>query len=170
MRSQSLDERALLLLGLLSRQDLHGYQLNHFIEHGLGCPVHLPRPTAYALLDKMEQMGLIESHQEQEQNRPPRKVYHLTDSGREQFLTLLTDHLTQIRPEAFSEVALLFLEDLPSTQQQQVLKNRSEALGLQLSHLSRHAQGNLALERSRVLLEAEKNWLDSQIHTFKEEQ
>ena len=54
-----LDERELLLLGLLKREEMHGYQLNQFLEHQLGSVVPMKRSTAYFLLNKLSKRGLV---------------------------------------------------------------------------------------------------------------
>ena len=71
-------ERKLLLLGILHRHEMHGYQLFEYIDQGLSACTDLTKPTAYYLLNKMAEDGWITEEQVQEGNRPPRKVYHLT--------------------------------------------------------------------------------------------
>ena len=44
-------ERELLLLGLLRRREMHGYQLSEFLDTHLGLFFHLKKATAYNLLD-----------------------------------------------------------------------------------------------------------------------
>ena len=87
----SWDERALLLLGALMIQSQHGYQLNDFIER---CRVAvMKKPTAYAILDRLAGAGHISVNVEQEGNRPPRKVYTITQSGQALFYDLLRANL-----------------------------------------------------------------------------
>ena len=62
--SARMDERTLLLLGMLRIESQHGYQLNEFIEHNLGRVTDMKKPTAYALLDRLEQSGAITSRLE----------------------------------------------------------------------------------------------------------
>ncbi|HYB01600.1 MAG TPA: hypothetical protein VED37_15385 [Ktedonobacteraceae bacterium] len=45
----AMDERMLLLLGLLKAQSQHGYQINEFIEHNLKRMIDMKRSTAYSL-------------------------------------------------------------------------------------------------------------------------
>ena len=46
-------EKKLLLLGLLRSQEMHGYQLNEFIENSLPTCIEIKKPTAYYILNKM---------------------------------------------------------------------------------------------------------------------
>ncbi len=73
-------ERELLLLGLLRGQEMHGYQLNEIISR-VNRYIELKKATVYFLLDKMDNSGWIKRTDEQEGNRPPRRVYHLTAEG-----------------------------------------------------------------------------------------
>ncbi|HET8628279.1 MAG TPA: PadR family transcriptional regulator, partial [Thermomicrobiales bacterium] len=76
------DERALLLLGVLMTQSQHGYQINDFIERTLCNVTAMKKPTAYLILDRLAAAGHVSVRSEQQGNRPPRKVYTVTDSGR----------------------------------------------------------------------------------------
>ena len=76
-----MDERALLLLGMLRAQSQHGYQINEFIERNLSRVTDMKKPTAYAILDRLARDGYVRVHSEQEGNRPPRNVYYLTVNG-----------------------------------------------------------------------------------------
>ena len=76
-----MDERELLLLGLLKREEMHGYRLSQFLEHQLGSVVPMKRSTAYFLLNKLSQQGLIREESDREGRRPERRVYRLTPDG-----------------------------------------------------------------------------------------
>ena len=52
---------SVLLLGLLTTQSQHGYQINEFIEHNLGRVSLMKKATAYALLTRMEAAGLVQA-------------------------------------------------------------------------------------------------------------
>lgn len=119
------DERVLLLLGLLTSQDRHGYEINEWIEKQLHCVTDLKKATAYQLLDRLEQHGLITSRLEQYGQRPNRKVYSLTAAGQAHFLALLTaqaGHTAALRlPD---NVPVLFWEHLSAAQQKAALQAR----------------------------------------------
>lgn len=128
------DERVLLLLGLLTSQDRHGYEMNEFIERQLSCVTDLKKATAYQLLDRLEQHALIESHAEQHGARPTRKVYRLTAAGHDHFLRLLR---AQIREEEGlilpGNVPIMFCEHLPSDELLTALRERIEKLEQRLA-------------------------------------
>ena len=154
-------EKKLLLLGLLRRQEMHGYQLNEFIDNNLSLCTDLKKPTAYYLLDKMAADGWISAASEQEGNRPPRRVYRLTETGETAFQQLLRENLAQYDPVNFSgDIGLAFLdwlapeEALPllTAQKQQAAERlkmvqaipvHGGSLQLIFSHQMRHLQAEL---------------------------
>ena len=106
-------EHKLLLLGLLSRQEMHGYQLFEFIDRDLSVCTDITKPTAYYTLNKMAQDGWIAEDQVQEGNRPPRKVYRLTQVGEAASQRLLRENLSAYLTPSFSgDIGLAFLDAL----------------------------------------------------------
>ena len=124
-----MDERELLLLGLLMRQEMHGYELNHFLEHRLDSLFALNRSTAYFLLDRLAQRGLVEAELEREGRRPERRVYRLTSDGKSTFQSALREHLADYKPGRYpDEVGLLFLAMLPVQEQRSLLQEKLKAV------------------------------------------
>lgn len=161
-----MDERTLLLLGMLRIESQHGYQLNEFIEHNLGRVTDMKKPTAYALLDRLEQSGAITSRLEQEGSRPPRKVYTITGQGQALFHRLLRETLASAAPYIIAgDVGLMFLDALPLSEALPLLQQRLEAVREQVNQLSKvpaHKIGlgvDLAIEHQLVLLRADETWL-----------
>jgi DNA-binding PadR family transcriptional regulator len=161
-----MDERTLLLLGMLRIESQHGYQLNEFIEHNLGRVTDMKKPTAYALLDRLEQAGAITSRLEQEGNRPPRKVYAITEQGRQLFLRLLSETLASAEPYVIAgDVGLMFLDALPLDEALTLLEQRLQAVRAQVAEIEQvpaHPLGlgiDLAIEHQAVLLRADEAWL-----------
>jgi DNA-binding PadR family transcriptional regulator len=154
-------DRKLLLLGLLRRQEMHGYQLHEFIDQNLALCTDLKKPTAYYLLDKMASDGWLITETEQEGNRPPRRIYRLTHEGEEAYQRLLRENLAHYDPVNFpGDMGLAFLDSLDAnealtllTQQKQELETRLQeiqdvpvhqgSLQLVFSHQKRHLQAEL---------------------------
>ncbi len=137
-----MDERSLFLLGILMAQSAHGYQINDFIEKTLIQVTDMKKSTAYALLDRMSRAGLVTVHSEQEGNRPPRKVYSITDEGRRAFYDLLRNNLTALDAPVYKgDMGLLFLDYLPSNEAADHLRMRLAHLQSQmdtLQHATKH--------------------------------
>lgn len=118
-----MDERALLLLGLLKAQSQHGYQLNEFIERNLGWVTDMKKPTAYALLERVCRDGFATMRTEQAGNRPARKVYAITPQGEAAFLDLLRTTLASAeRSEIPGDIAIIFLDQLPLAEARALLE------------------------------------------------
>src|SRR5689334_24991696 len=106
-------DRELLLLGLLRRAHMHGYQLHEFIERDLATCTDLKKPTAYFLLDKMTRLGWITQREEREGNRPARRVYQVTAAGEAQFQQLLRENLSGSATTRFTgDIGLIFADTL----------------------------------------------------------
>lgn len=73
------------LLGLLLDKPAHGYDLSRRFAptSALGDVIHLSPSHLYALLARLERNGLIAGEMQDAGNHPQRRVYQLTDSGRE---------------------------------------------------------------------------------------
>ena len=74
-----------VLLGLLMSRPRHGYELYQTFEAELGRVWQIGMSQLYAHLHQLEETGQVAAHTEPQEGRPPRKVYHLTESGRAAF-------------------------------------------------------------------------------------
>ena len=158
-------ERELLLLGLLRQSGMHGYKIIEFIERDLAMCTDLKKPTAYFLLDKMAQSGWILWTEEREGNRPPRRIYQITDEGETQFQKLLHESLAKYEPHKFTDdIALAFSDGLPQTEMLKLLGQRRDALQIvvETTRLIPPHQGfvQLMIDHQLVHLESELRWMD----------
>jgi DNA-binding PadR family transcriptional regulator len=174
--AQRWDERALLLLGVLMTQRRHGYQINDFIERRLCQVVSMKKPTAYALLDRLAAAGHISVSIEQEGNRPPRKVYTVTGSGRALFGELLQRNLASLDAPTFAgDIGLMFLNHLPLPEAIACLRQRLARLDALLADSAAvppHGGSltlNLALDHVTTLRRADRAWLGATIARLEEE-
>jgi DNA-binding PadR family transcriptional regulator len=165
-------EKKLLLLGILRRQEMHGYQLNEFIDNNLALCTDLKKPTAYYLLDQMAKDSWITAELTQEGNRPPRRVYRLTEAGEAAFQQLLRENLAEYEPVNFpGDVGLAFVdwlapqECLPLLETQ---KQKAQARLDEIAAIPAHA-GSLGLIFLHQIhhLQAELAWLEKVIETVK---
>jgi len=167
-------ERELLLLGLLQRQEMHGYQLHEFIDSYMQTCVDLKKSTAYYLLEKMAREGLIVPSEEREGNRPTRQVYSLTPAGEEEFLHLLRKNLSSYLPTLFpGDTGITFLDDLPRAEALALLQQRRTTMAQELDRVEQapaHTGSlQLMIEHQIVHLRSELDWLDHVIHHLTEE-
>jgi len=161
-------EKKLLLLGLLRTQEMHGYQLNDFIDTSLAICVDLKKPTAYYLLNKMYCDGWITCKEERAGNRPPRRVYTITPAGEIAFQRMLRESLSDYKPVQFrGDISLAFLDSLPPVETLSLLRKRHLAIKRQLQMAQTipiHSSSlQLLIEHQIRHLSAELDWLDEVI-------
>jgi len=75
------------VLGLLQARPLHGYQLHQMLSDpaGLSRVWRVKQARLYALLERLEAEGCISSTLQPQEDRPTRRVYQLTEGGRQAF-------------------------------------------------------------------------------------
>jgi DNA-binding PadR family transcriptional regulator len=159
------DERILLLLGLLTTQSQHGYQINEFIEHNLGRVSLMKKATAYALLTRMEAEGLVEAEAGREGNRPTRRVYSITPRGtalmEEMLATVLEQPVDGLPP---GDIAIMYIHFLDPESSIAALEKRVATMDAQIQELAatpKHPNVigvDLAIERRVGLLRADREW------------
>jgi len=97
------------LLGFFRRQPRHGYEVYQRLADPLGLwqVWRLKQSQFYALLAKLEAEGYLSATLQPQAARPPRKVFALTEAGRDAFLTWVQSpvaHPRQIRLEFLSKL------------------------------------------------------------------
>lgn len=162
--------RQLLLLGLLRREDMHGYRLNDLIERHLPFSTDIKKPTAYYLLDKLAAEGALTEHEEADPDgsRPPRKTYAITEAGEKRFRRLLRDTLRSAEPPTYPiDTAVLFLDALAPEEAIGLLNERRSHLQQQIDVLRRAPDHGIPLrlifEHNIAHLQAELTWTDGLI-------
>jgi len=86
------------LLGLLAQEPQHGYELKNAFEEKVGTLWNLNIGQVYNTLRLLERDGLVAFHgQEQEGRGPARKVYAITQAGREELNRWLAEPVRQPR-------------------------------------------------------------------------
>ena len=158
-------DRELLLLGVLRRHGMHGYQVHEFIDRYLASCTDLKKPTAYFLLDKMAKAGWITYEQVQEGHRPPRRVYQLTAQGEAEYQRLLRENLAGYVPAYFvSDIGLAFLDELPAAEAAGRLRQRRALIAAELetAQAAPPHPGSLQwlVEHRTRHLRAELDWID----------
>ncbi len=163
----------LLLLGVLKQSEMHGYQLYDFIEQNLASCTTLKKPSAYFLLSKMEQEGLVQVVEQRIGNRPPRKVYRLTQAGERLFQQLLQENLSQFTPTVFpGDIGIAFLDQIPIEQGVRLLRKRLQKMQVHLAHLEtippHRGSASLLIKHQIQHLHNEIQWLREVIADLQE--
>ncbi len=158
--------KELLLLGLLLDGKKHGYQLNESFKHSFSMYADLKKSTAYYTLNKLEKDGYVIHETEREGNRPERRVYELTDTGRDHFFDLLRQNLSDFSRTYYDDdVGIAFMNGLSKQEVKNLLSEKQKkaqaALKLYQDHLEivTDRSWRYVIEHNIVHLEAEVNWL-----------
>lgn len=168
-----MDNRSLILLGLLMTQSQHGYQINDFIEKNLSTITDMKKPTAYATLEKLSKQGYIEVKMEQEGNRPPRKVYSINEKGEQYFYKLLISNLSSAESVNYKgDIGLMFIDHIPIEKAipalEQRLENSIHSVNI-LRKTPSHSPSigvDLAIQHKILMLETEVSFLKETIQTL----
>jgi DNA-binding PadR family transcriptional regulator len=92
----------LVLLGLLSEAPRHGYDIKQQIEHRhMEGWVGITMPAIYKGLTRLEGKNDLSARSESTATHPDRKVYSITEQGRETFQHLLHESLTELEHPYF---------------------------------------------------------------------
>ena len=113
----------------------------------------------------MKANGWVHETQQQEGNRPPRRVYGITAAGEAAFQELLRQNLAEYTSAQFSgDVGLAFLDELPAVEGLALLQKRRDALQAHLmatQSIPPHPGSlQLTIEHQIRHLTAELTWLD----------
>lgn len=82
----------MLLLKLLSQQDLYGYEIVQLFKDISNGIISISVGNMYPMLYKLEEKGLITSYKKSAGKRLERIYYHLTDLGYDELNQMIDDY------------------------------------------------------------------------------
>ena len=124
------DPLVLTVLSILAEQSRHPYEIQRLIRQRHKDFAVVPPRNLYHAVERLQQAGLVEPVEiNREGNRPERTIYRITEEGREDLQTWLTEMLSTPRAEypAFM-VALSLLAHLPAELVVRDLQSRAALL------------------------------------------
>ncbi len=95
------------LLGFLGYQPMTGYELKQTMDVSTSNFWHAKQSQTYTTLKKMEEKGFVVSDVEEQNGRPNRRVYNITESGKTALKTWLGKPVMEL--QARKELLLLKL-------------------------------------------------------------
>jgi DNA-binding PadR family transcriptional regulator len=157
-------------LGLLQREPLHGYRLKQKLELFMGSCISVNYGAIYPLLKRLEQRGQIQVLMEEAgETGSSRKIYCITDSGRDRWREKMLDqpHESWIKSHSRFMVKYFFFSDLEPEIRVQLLKARLQVCHHRQDYLNHQQIEQLLndpyqasiLERTQTLLDSEIQWL-----------
>ena len=164
------------ILGLLAQEPRHGYDLRNAFETLLGGTWPLNIGQVYTTLSRLERDGFVESQVIPQELLPDRKVYSLTQEGKdelEQWLEEPTQGTIRLKDEFFIKLLILQMVDssdptnLIRRQRQVYMQNLAQLTNL-LSDTNLDPSTTLLVEGAILHVEADLDWLDLCEERFKE--
>ncbi|GAA1509366.1 PadR family transcriptional regulator [Streptomyces albidochromogenes] len=157
------------LLALLARGPAHGYELKQGLEQLLGSAY--PQPNVgqiYVTLGRLEKSGLIEGEEIAQSNRPNKKIYRLTDAGREALHVWFEDPTDEprVRDEFFMKLALAPASGMAdqitliNKQRRQYLNTLRDLSKLAAAEDRDNRISQLLIEGAMLHLQADLDWLE----------
>ncbi|MGX1884007.1 PadR family transcriptional regulator [Streptomyces sp. NPDC055287] len=157
------------LLALLARGPAHGYELKQGLEQLLGAAY--PQPNVgqiYVTLGRLEKSGLIEGEEIAQSNRPNKKIYRLTDAGREALHVWFEDPTDEprVRDEFFMKLALAPASGMAdqitliNKQRRQYLNTLRDLSKLAAAEDRDNRISQLLIEGAMLHLQADLDWLE----------
>ncbi len=161
-----------VLLALLDQNPTHGYELYRVLRalNGISLIWHVNQASLYAILDKLENGEVVSSHVVQDETYPPRKVYTLTNAGRDSLQAWLSKPVRRARQFRQEFLAKLIVAlhygrenalELINNQRETCLDWRKELLNnpppRDKDHLDQWVVHSFRSHRVEALL----SWLDS---------
>ena len=166
------------LLALLAEGVAHGYELKQAIEQTFGDalpPLNIGQ--IYTTLGRLERDGLVASAHVAQAGRPDKRVYELTEAGREEVRRWLEEPVTgpRLKDEFFTKLVLARLPGvaalnggadpraLIARQRRDYLQSLRDLNGLLLRQQvngGNQTSAALLIEGAILHLEADLKWLD----------
>lgn len=107
-----------ILLGFLNYHPMSGYDLKSLMDESTAHFWHAYHSQIYTTLRKLEEEGLLESEEiESEEAKLNRRVYALTDAGRQEFSAWQRQALTEMSPVKEDLLVRLFFSGSRSKQE-----------------------------------------------------
>jgi DNA-binding PadR family transcriptional regulator len=157
-------------LGLLQQEPLHGYRLKQKLELFMSGCISVNYGTIYPLLRRLQHQGAIATTNASAIGAS-RRIYHITDQGREHWKALMLEHPHESWVNARSRfmIKLFFFSHLPVGERLQLLEHRlslcrSRLLTTETQAIDQQCSDpyqRLVWQYHRATLQAEIDWLNN---------
>jgi len=154
------------ILGALIERPMHGYDLYKSLSVDLGRLVYVGMSNMYAILKQLESEGHVASTPDTGGNRPPKKIFSVTDKGRRLFMDWIStpvESIRDMRVDFLTKLYFLKKLDIPGgrelvTRQKGVCHRILESIGSPETRESEFA--GLLFDFRRSQIESILSWLD----------
>ena len=156
-------------LGMLTDGEASGYDLKKEFESSFGHFFAAGYGSIYPALSALADSGLVECQHVPQEGKPDRKVYRITDAGREHLLSALDNPAPTHKVRSEFLATMCFAHLMSPQQIEQVLESRAEDIARYLSmfdeleecDLNDWPQGmQFVCGFGRAMTEAMRNYID----------
>lgn len=163
----------LAALGLLLKKPLHGYLLKQQLERFMSGCISVNYGAIYPLLKRLEKQGYIKTFQELADSGSNRKVYQITELGRDRWRKkmLAHPHESWVNSRSRFIIKFFFFSQLEPLERIKLMQSRLMTCQLRLENresqlVDRDVEDPyqaIALQRHLTNLRFEIDWLKKQI-------
>jgi DNA-binding PadR family transcriptional regulator len=164
-----------ICLGLLSLADRSGYEIKKLLEEGpLGHFVEASFGSIYPALTRMAEDGLVEYRTEEQDGRPDKKTYSITERGRAVFRSALEGPIGPDRHRSDFMFVLMFADQLSADRLSGVIDERLAYYENQIAEIKQELSCDTATGPRFVaghaiaILEAAKAYLEQNRHLIEQ--
>jgi DNA-binding PadR family transcriptional regulator len=154
-----------LILGLLMESPMSGYDIKKRVQSALGAATQASYGTLYPMLHKLLAEGAVEVQEIEQQRRPSKKIYRITEWGKHEVYAWLKQPAAadQIRREFL--LKLYLARHLPPRDMLAIVTARREETEAMLKdpHADKDGRGNAQqawmMDYVQAMCQAEIDWL-----------
>ncbi len=163
-----------LILGLLMEQPMSGYDIKKHVQTVLGAVANASYGTLYPALHKLLDEGFVEMREVPQRSRPSKKVYEITQTGRQALLSWLREPLTEDNVKREFLLKLYLTKHLNTDEVQALLATRRQQTQATLQSLwaDKAAADDLQqvwmISYALSMCQAEMEWLEQIEHQVQE--
>jgi len=163
-----------LILGLLMEQPMSGYDIKKHVQKVLGAVANASYGTLYPALHKLLDEALVEMREVPQQSRPSKKVYEITQAGRQELLSWLRQPLTDDKGQREFLLKLYLAKYLTTDEAKILLATRREQTettlhALKADKASAHDPRQAwMIGYALSMCKAEMDWLEQIEHQIQE--
>jgi len=158
-----------VLLGLLTQQPRYGYELKREAEQLLGNGAELNPGQLYPLLRKLAEQQLIAGERVEQEDRPDKRIFTLTEAGTQELSTWFDEpvSLSIGRPALFLRFVVLALvrpeaqADFLKEQRRRLLEFIGQLVADRTKHMDSEDISTRALRELTILhAESDLKWIE----------
>ncbi len=162
-----------VLLGSLYSGPRHGYEIINFLRDSLGQSWYVGTSQLYAVLKRLDKEGLVDSRMEHQETRPSKRIFHLTEGGRDKFLQWVKSPSSHVRDMRVEFLAKLYFikkyglewgPELLASQADILKEKRSRVASIKKKEKDEYLK--LVCTFKLATISAWLNWLETEANAF----